>query len=140
MADVIYNSFKKRLMQKDIDLANDTITVMLVASGYAPDADAHEFKSDVTSEVSGTGYTAGGAALANKTITQDNTDDEGVFDADDAVWANSEITARGAVIYKDTGVATTSPLVCYIDFGADKTTYGTDFKIQWAAEGILNVN
>jgi hypothetical protein len=140
MADVIYNSFKKRLMQKDIDLANDTIKVMLVTSGYTPDADAHEFKSDVTNEASGTGYTAGGAALANKAVTQDDTDDEGVFDADDTVWAASEITARGAVIYKDTGVATTSPLIYYIDFGSDKTTYGTDFKIQWNAEGILNVN
>jgi hypothetical protein len=140
MADVIYNSFKKRLMQKDIDLVNDTIKVMLVTSGYTPDADAHEFKSDVTNEVSGTGYTAGGAALTNKAVTQDNTDDEGVFDADDTVWADSSITARGAVLYKDTGVATTSPIVYYIDFGSDKTTYGTDFKIQWNAEGILNVN
>jgi hypothetical protein len=140
MSDVIYNSFKKKLMQKDIDLANDTIKVMLVTSGYTPDADSHEFKSDVTSEVTGTGYTAGGAALANKTVSQDDTDDEGVFDADDTVWADSSITARGAVLYKDTGVATTSPLIYYIDFGADKTTYGTEFKIQWNAEGILNVN
>ena len=33
MADVIYNSFKERLMEKDIDLVNDTIKVMLVTSG-----------------------------------------------------------------------------------------------------------
>ncbi len=140
MADVIYNSFKKRLMQKDIDLANDTIKVMLVTSAYAPDADLHEFKSDVTNEAAGAGYTAGGAALTAKTVTQDNVDNEGVFDADDVTWANSTITARGAVIYKDTGVAATSPLICYIDFGADKSSEAADFTIQWNAEGILNVN
>jgi len=140
MADVIYNSFKRRLMQKDIDLVNDTIKVMLVTSAYAPDADLHEFKSGVTGEASGAGYTAGGAALANKAVSQDNADDEGVFDADDVTWAASTITARGAVLYKDTGVAGTSPLIAYFDFGSDKATEGTDFTIQWNAEGILNVN
>lgn len=140
MADTIYNSFKKRLMEKDIDLANDTIKVMLVGSDYTPDSDLHEFKSDVSGEVKGTGYFAGGAELANKTVSQDDTDDAGIFDADDTVWATSYITARGAVMYKDTGIASTSPLICYIDFGADKTTYGTEFKLQWNASGILNVN
>jgi hypothetical protein len=140
MADVIYNSFKKSLMDGSLDLANDTIKVMLVTSSYAPDADLHDFVDDVTGEASGTGYTAGGAALSNKSVTQDNADDEGVFDADDVTWADSTITARGAVVYKDTGVASTSPLVCYIDFGADKSSEGADFTIQWNAEGILNVN
>jgi hypothetical protein len=140
MADVVYNSLKRRLMQKDIDMANDTLKVMLVTSGYTPNADAHEFKSDVTGEVTGTGYTAGGQTLSAKSVTQDNTDDEGVFDAGDVTWTSTAITAHGAVIYKDTGVASTSPLVCYMDFGADKTTYDTDFKLQWSDEGILNVN
>lgn len=140
MADVIYNSFKKKLLNGEIDLAAATIKVMLVTSGYTPDADSHDFKDDVTNEVSGTGYTAGGATLAGKSVTQDNTDDEGVFDADDIVWASSSITARGAVIYKDTGTASTSPIIAYVNFGDDKTTYGTDFKIQWNAEGVLNLN
>ena len=140
MADVKYNSFKKALMDGALDLANNTIKVMLVTSSYTPDADAHEFKDDVTNEVSGTGYTAGGATLANGAVTQDNTDDEGVFDADDVVWSNSTITARGAVIYKDTGTASTSPLICYIDFGADKSSESADFTLEWNAEGILNIN
>ncbi len=140
MADVIFNSFKKGLMDGSLDLANDTIKVMLVTSSYSPDADLHDFKDDVTGEVSGAGYTAGGEALSNKSVTQDNTDDEGVFDADDVTWANSTITARGAVIYKDTGVAGTSPLICYIDFGADKSSDNADFTIQWNSEGILNLN
>ncbi len=140
MADVKYNSFKKALMDGGLDLANNTIKVMLVTSSYTPDADAHEFKDDVTNEVSGTGYTAGGVTLANGAVTQDNTDDEGVFDADDVVWTNSTITARAAVIYKDTGTASTSPLVCYIDFGADKSSESADFTLEWNTEGIININ
>jgi hypothetical protein len=127
-------------MQKDIDMAADTLKVMLVTGAYTPDPDAHQFKSDVSGEASGPGYTAGGQAITSKSVTQDNTDDEGVFDAEDVVWSGTSITARGAVIYKDTGTASTSPLVCYIDFGADKSTSGMDFKLQWSDEGILNIS
>lgn len=140
MADVIYNSFKKKIMDGSIDLDTDTIKVALVTSSYTPDQDAHDFFDDVTNEVVGTGYTAGGETLANKAVTADNTDNEGVFDADDTTWAAATITARGAVIYKSTGTAGTSALICYIDFGSDKSSSAGNFTIQWNAEGILNLN
>ena len=139
MADVIYNGFKKNIMNGNIDLDTDTIKVMLVTSTYTPDQDLHEFIDDVTNEVSGTGYVAGGETLANKTVTQDNTDNEGVFDADDVTLSSSTITARAAVIYKDTGTPATSPLVAYIDFTEDKSSSNGDFTIQWNAEGIVNL-
>ena len=63
MADVIYNSFKRDIMNGSIDLDTDTIKVMLVTSTYTPNQDTHTKRSDVTNEVSGTGYTAGGATL-----------------------------------------------------------------------------
>jgi len=140
MADVIYNSFKKKIMDGSIDLDTDTIKVALVTSSYTPDQDTHDFFDDVTNEVSGTGYTAGGATLASVTVTADNTDNEGVFDAADVTWSSSTITARGAVIYKSTGTASTSPLIAYIDFGADKSSSNGNFTIQWNSEGILNLN
>jgi predicted enzyme related to lactoylglutathione lyase len=138
MSDIIYNSFQKHLAAGDIDLDADTIKVMLVTSGYTPDRDNHEYKSQVTNEVSGTGYTAGGAALTGTSVTQDNTNDVAVFNADDVTWAASEVTAAGAVVYKDTGNPSTSPLVVFIDFGGDRTTYVTDFTIQWNADGIIS--
>ncbi len=140
MADVIYNNFKKSIMNGGIDLDTDTIKVALVTSSYSPNQDTHEDFADVTNEVSGTGYTAGGVALASKAVTADNTDNEGVFDADDASWSASTITARGAVLYKDTGTPSTSLLICYIDFGSDKASSAGTFTLQWAAEGILNLN
>lgn len=139
MADVIYNSFKAYIMDGSIDLDTDTIDVMLVTSSYTPDQDLHEDKADVTNEVSGTGYTAGGQALASKAVTIDDTDNEGVFDAADVTWSSSTITARGAVIYKDTGTAATSLLVCYLDFTSDQSSSAGDFTIQWNSEGILNL-
>lgn len=140
MADVIYNSFKKNIMDGSIDLDTDTIKVALVTSSYTPDQDVHDFFDDVTNEVSGTGYTAGGASLANKAVTADNTDNEGVFDADDVSWTTATITARGAVLYKSTGTASTSALIAYIDFTADKVSTAGTFTISWNSEGILNLN
>ena len=139
MADVVYNSFKRDIMNGGIDLDADTIKVALVTSSYTPDQDAHDNFDDITNEVSGTGYTAGGATLANKTVTVDNTDNEGVFDADDPTWSSSTITARGAVFYKSTGTASTSKLICYSDFGSDKTSSGGSFTLQFNSEGILNL-
>jgi hypothetical protein len=139
MASVVYNSFKKKIMDGSIDLDTDTIKVALVTSSYSPDIDSHDFFDDVTNEVTGTGYTAGGATLGSVTVTADNTDDEGVFDAADTTWSSSTITARGAVIYKSTGTDSTSPLIAYIDFGADKSSSSGNFTIQWNSEGILNL-
>lgn len=139
MADVIYNSFKRDRDNGSIDLDTDTIKVMLVTSAYTPNQDTHTKRSDITNEVSGTGYTAGGATLANKSVTVDNTDNESVFDADDVIWSTSTITARGAVLYKSRGGASSADeLIAYIDFGEDKSSGGGDFKIEWDAEGILN--
>lgn len=140
MADVVYNIFKKSLMNGGIDLDTDTIKVMLVTSTYTPDQDAHIDRADVTNEVTGTGYTTGGAEITSKTVTQDDTDNEGVFDGADVVWASSTITARGAVIYKSTGVAANDLLICYLDFGTDKVSTAGDFTLQWGAEGIVNLN
>lgn len=140
MASLIYNSFKRDIMNGSIDLDTDTIKVALVTSTYTPDQDAHDNFDDVTNEVSGTGYTAGGAALGSKVVSVDNTDNEGVFDAADATWSTSTITARAAVLYKDTGTPSTSKLICYIDFASDQISSAGDFVIAWNAEGILNLN
>lgn len=141
MASVIYNSFKRDIMNGSIDLDTDTIKVMLVTSTYTADQDAHTKRSDITNEVSGTGYSAGGATLASLSVTADNTDNEGVWDAADTTWSSSTITARGAVMYKSRGGASSADeLICYIDFAADKSSSAGNFTLQYAAEGILNLN
>lgn len=140
MASALYNAFKKKLLDgSNINLATDTIKVALCTSSYVPNIDSHANFSDITNEVSGTGYTAGGATLGSQTVTQDNTNDDAAFDAADTTWPSSTITARFAVIYKSTGTPSTSPLIGYVDFGADKATNGDTFDIQWDAAGILKL-
>lgn len=141
MADVIYNSFKKKIMDGSIDLDTDTIKVVLVTSSYTPNIDTHTQYSHITNQVTGTGYTAGGATLANKSVAVDTTNDRAKFDADDTTWTSASVTARGAIIYKyvdnEGSPDDTSPLICYKDFGADVTSTNADFTIKWHADGIL---
>ena len=137
MASVVYNSFKNAIMGGGINLSADTVKVALV-SGYTPDIDNDSTYADITGEVIGsTGYTTGGETLTNLSLTQDNTDNEGVWDADDVTWTTSTITASAAVIYDTTY---SNQLICFIDFGSSKSSSSSNFTIQWNSEGILNLN
>lgn len=140
MADALYNKGKFELMSGNIDFDADTLKVALVTSTYTPNIDTDHFYSDLTNEVAnGNGYTTGGATLTSVTVTEDDTNDRAYLDAADLTWSSSTITARGAVLYKDTTVTTTSPLIAYFDFGVDKSSNAGDFTIQWNASGILEV-
>jgi len=143
MASGIYNLYKQYILDNTtngrVDWDTDTIKVALVTSGYTPNFDTHNFFDDVTNEVVGTGYTAGGATLGSVTITLDTTNDRVDVDAADTSWPTSTITARGAVIYKSTGTASTSPLIAYLDFTTDQISSAGTFLITWNAAGILRL-
>jgi len=128
-----------KALNKEIDYDTDTVKVMLCTSTYTPDQDAHDYKDDVTNEVTGVGYSAGGATLASKTIAYDAGTNIIKLDAADTSWTSSTITARYAVIYVDTGVASTSPLLGYVDFGGDESSSAGTFLIQWSADGIFKI-
>lgn len=135
----LYNTAKSDLFNANVDFASDTIKVALATSSYTPNIDTHDFFDDITNEVTGTGYTAGGETLASKAITVDTTNDRAEFDAADTQWTSASFTARYAIIYKDTGVAGTSNLIAYIDFSTDQTVSSGTFTITWDSEGILQI-
>lgn len=123
------------LFNGEVDFDTHTIKAMLVTSAYTPDFDAHRYVSSVTNEVTGTGYTAGGATLTGCTITF--TAGTVSLTADDVQWPSSNITARAAVVYRDTGTAATSPLLLMVDFGVDVVSSGGPFDIEWDAVGLI---
>lgn len=146
MASYVPNAFKGRLMGDTaqigtaINLASDTVKLMLLTSSHTPDADAEVFIDDVSAnEIGASGtYSAGGVTLTKSSST-DDTDDEGVFDATDVSITSATITARYAAIYKDTGTPSTSPIICVIDFGSDQSSTVGTFTITFNSEGILNL-
>ena len=142
MASVIYNKFKQGVMQASYNLGNFPVFVALLNNSYSPDIDADKYVGQFigTYEVSGAGYTAGGHALSSPIVTQDDTDDEGVFDANNWVIEASTVTARFAVLYGSSGLgADSDPLICCFDFGSDKITSNGNFTLTWNVEGILNL-
>jgi hypothetical protein len=126
MASLIYNSFHRDLATGAIDCDTDTFKVLLVTSTYSPDKDTHDKRDDITNEVTGTGYTAGGETSA-VTVTLDTANDKTTIQFGAVSWTSSTITARGAVYYKSRGGASSADeLVAYNDFGSDvSTTSGT---------------
>lgn len=142
MASKLYGKFLGQALNKEIDWDTDTIKVALLTNAYTPDQDSHDYFDDVsTYEVSGaTGYTSGGATLANKTNTYNGGTNVIVLDADDVTWSSSTITARYAVIY-DASPATnaTRPLIGYVDFGSDQSSSNGNFTITWDATGIVRI-
>src|SRR5688500_12789003 len=98
-----YGNVPLAFFNEEIDLLSDNIKVALTTVTYVPDQDAHDYFNDVTNEVTGTGYTAGGATIANDTLTYTTGTNVMKYDGDDVSWTTSTITnARVAVIYDST--------------------------------------
>jgi len=122
MANALYGLGKGRLLTAAINLSSDTIKAALVSTSYTANLTTDEFYSTISANVLGTPQT-----LGSKTTTL------GVFDAADPTFSavSSGSTAKALVIYKDTGVAGTSPLLAYIDTitGFPLATNGGDIQI-----------
>ncbi len=137
MYSFIYNAGKLALLKGEVQPLADTLRAALVTEDYVADKDAHAFFADVSHEVSGTGYTAGGKALTGLSLSQDNANDRAAVLAANVVWPVGAFTARAAVLYKDTGNPATSPLLAYMNFGGDHTVSGEDFNLEWSPEGVI---
>lgn len=122
-----------------IDLLADTLKIALYTNSITPNYDTDTSYS-ATNEVSGTGYTAGGVALANDTITVSS--GTLIYDADDSSWTTSTFSAvRAGRIYDDTiTTPTADPLICTINFGADFAVTAGTFTIQYAAGGVWAID
>lgn len=138
-----YDSFKAEIVggptsgEAPIDFLTDTIKVALLANTYTPAMATHDFWNDVSAnEVAATnGYAA--QTLASKTVAVSG--GVATIDAADPVFPFSgSKTWRYGVIYKDTGTATTSPLMFLLTWDSDQTV-STPYTLQLNAAGIFTV-
>lgn len=116
------NAAKLSFMKGEI-LPTDTFKIALYTSSASLDATTTSYSS--TNEVSGTGYTAGGATLAS--LSQALSSGVAVMDFADPSWTTATITARGAVIYDDTHAS--DRVIAVLDFGSDKTSTAGTFTV-----------
>lgn len=128
VTSTVFGLALQSLVNGEVDFDTNDIRAMLCTSSYSPNVDTHRYKSSVTGEVVGAGYTARGPLLTGKVVTYDAATNTLVLDADDPTWAASTITARYLIFYKDTGVDATSPLIALVDFGADIASTNDQFR------------
>lgn len=126
MANALYVKGAEKILSGAVNLSTDTIKVMLVKNTYPQNLAADEFLADISAyRVTGTTD----QTLGSKSVTG------GKFDAADPTYTAvpSGETSEAVVVYKDTGVAGTSPLLAYIDTitGFPLSTTGGDITPQW---------
>ena len=126
--------------QLAIDLVSDTVKCALFTNSVTPNFTtdtAYGVSPYNANEVSGTGYTAGGAALGSKTVA--GAAGSLTFDAADTSWTSSTITnAKGALIWDDT--VASDAAVCLVNFWADYSTSNGTFAITVSASGWFAID
>lgn len=131
-------SFKKQILEGAHDFratGGDVFYMALYTNTATLDATTTAYTA--TGETSGTGYVAGGQALANVNPTSTGT--TAFTDFADEVWTSATFTARGAMIYNTTPAHTyTNPSVLILDFGSDKTVSAGDFTVVFPTADATN--
>lgn len=127
-------SFKKELFEAVHNFllsGGDAFKLALFVSAATLDAATTAYAA--TNEASGSGYTAGGAALTRVNPTSSGT--TAFTDFADLTFSSVTITARGCLIYNSTD---SDKAVSSHDFGSDKTATAGDFVITFPAADASN--
>ena len=103
----------------------DTLKIALYTSSATLGATTSAYTT--SNEVSGTGYTAGGATLSSQAVAYDATNQVAFFDAADPAFTTATITARGALIYNN---SKSNASIAVLDFGSDFTSTAGTFTVQ----------
>lgn len=135
----IKNIAKGRTWSGDMDLNGDDMRLILCMTNTTADTD---IDTDNTSgftldEMDGTNYAR--QALANEAVNVDDANDRAEFDADDVTinsLGNGTRQMQGFLIHEFiTNDAGSFPF-CWGDFSSTINPGGSNFTIQWNAEGI----
>jgi len=125
MPNALFDKARERFLTGQFNWSTDTIKAILVDTGvYTPNLSAHEYLSDIS----------GGARIATSGAFTSKTTTNGAADAADVTFTTvSGNSIEAIVLYKDTGVEGTSPLIAYIDTatGLPITPNGGDIIVTW---------
>lgn len=125
MANALYAKGRQGFLEGAVAWLTDNIKVLLVdAADYTVNLATDDFKDDIA----GAAIVATSGNLASKTST------DGVADAADFTFtAVTGDPSEALVIFKDTGTASTSRLLAYIDTATNLpiTPNGGDITVQW---------
>jgi hypothetical protein len=134
VASAVFDKARETFLSGGINASADNLKVVLVDNGaYTVNLATHQFLTDIPSGA----RIATSGNLSGKTVTA------GTLDAADiTIPTVSGASIESIVVYKDTGTAGTSNLICYIDAassGLPLTPTGGDVTVVWSASGIFKL-
>ena len=126
MANTLYDNARKLFLEGGLDWLSDDFRVVLVDTGvYAPNFSSNVYLTAIDS---------GAARISTSGVLTGKTTDGGAADANPVTFTSvTGASVEAIVIYKDTGVDATSPLIAYIDTatGLPITPNGGDIIVTW---------
>lgn len=141
---IFYNIAKSGFGDATEDWDTKTYKITLVSNNYTAAASHNYCSAFSGAELSSTSFTGGfngtmRLTLGSRTVTQNNTDNQGECDAADSVWSGlSAGTAYALVIFRESGTDAVSPLIAYLSAtGLPLVTNGGDVRVSWANSGIF---
>jgi hypothetical protein len=138
MPSGFYNKGLYEIGSGDTNLVSSTIKAMLLKDTASFNRD-HNFVSDVVAhELSVGGYAR--QAVANKTMTENDTLDAAYWDADNVAFGALAAgqTVKFVVFFRDTGADATSPLIACWQL-VETATDGGAFSFAPNAAGLAKV-
>lgn len=127
-----YDAFFEGIVDSTIDLASSpAIKAVILGTGYTVDAAAHATRADLTSEVAGTGYTAGGLTVTGPAWSSVWASNYGqLAGTDPLVVAGADFAWRYLVLCIDNGgAASGDPLIRFFDAGSEVTEDGSGLTV-----------
>jgi len=124
-------SFKAELYQATHNLLTDTLKIAL----YTGNATLNESTTAYTTsnEITGTGYTAGGATITGVTVNSSGYTAYVSFN--NPSWPSASFTARAALIYNSSKA---NRSIAVLDFGSNKTVSSNTFTITLPTNNASN--
>lgn len=117
---------------------NGVSKAMLCTDAYTPSFWSHDFRNDVSNEVTGSGYTSGGKDVTNEVLAATSTLGGYVyFDHDDVQWdALTAVDIMAMVGYIDVGSVATDQLIYLLDFETAVDVDAGTLLVQIASTGV----
>jgi hypothetical protein len=128
---VLCSSFKQETLLAIHDFMNDQFKLALYTSAATIGPDTTIYVPE--GEAVANGYTAGGQVLTAPQVLLDPGARTAFVTFADPVWTNSQITARGALLYNQTKQ---QRAVAVLDFGSDQTSNLGVFHVLFPPPGV----
>jgi len=120
-----------------VALSNAAGPISLSSSGVSTAKLWSDWTSNVAAEITGTGYSSGGATVSSPTFTAGGSNNSVATwtSGTNPSWTSATFTANQAIFYESS--ASTYQLICFWDFGGAVSVTSGTFTLTISGSGLL---